>query len=166
MSKINFKGQPANTNGELPKIGQTVAFNKLVKNDLSEVSIADFAGKMKVLNIFPSIDTGICAISVRKFNQEAAQLKNTVVLNISLDLPFANSRFCGAEGITNCETLSAFRSQFAQDWGLILADTPLVGLMARAVVVLSPENKVVYSELVSEITHEPNYDAAIKSLQL
>ena len=109
MSKILFKGQPVNTIGELPKIGQTVKFEKLVKNDLSEVSISAYAGKSKVISIFPSIDTGICAASVRKFNQEATHLKNTVVLNVSLDLPFANSRFCGAEGIANCETLSAFR---------------------------------------------------------
>ena len=165
MSKIFFKGQPVNTMGELPQVGQTVSFSKLIKNDLSEVSIGSYAGKTKILSLFPSIDTGVCAISVHKFNKEAAQLKNTVVLNISLDLPFANSRFCGAEGISNCETLSAFRSSLGQEWGLILQDSPLVGLFARAVIVLSPDNKVIYSELVSEITHEPNYEAALKSVQ-
>lgn len=165
MSKILFKGQPVNTIGELPQVGQTVSFNKLIKNDLSEVSINSYSGKTKILNLFPSIDTGICAASVRKFNKEAAQLKNAVVLNISLDLPFANSRFCGAEGIANCETLSAFRSSMGQEWGLVLADSPLAGLFARAVIVLSPDNKVIYSELVSEITHEPNYDAALKSVK-
>ncbi len=165
MSKILFNGNAANTNGELPKIGQVVQFDKLVKNDLSEVSLASYAGKTKVLSIFPSIDTGVCATSVRKFNKEATDLKNTVVLNISLDLPFANSRFCSAEGILNCETLSAFRSSFGKDWGLVLTDSPLSGLLARAVIVLSPDNKVIYSELVSDIVKEPNYSAALKSAQ-
>lgn len=165
MSKITFKGQEANTAGELPKIGQTAAFSNLVKSNLSTVSIDAYEGKYKVLSIFPSIDTGVCAMSVRKFNQEAADLKNTVVLNISADLPFAHARFCGAEGITNCETLSTFRSDFGKEWGLKLLDTPLVGLLARAVVVLSPKNEVLYTELVSEITKEPNYEAALKTLR-
>ena len=164
MAQITFKGQSVNTSGNLPQIGQHVSFSKLVKNDLSETSIEAYQGKIKVLSIFPSIDTGICAMSVKKFNQEAASLKNTVVLNISLDLPFANSRFCGAEGITNCETLSGFRSQFGKDWGVTLLDAPLAGLYARAVVVLSAENKVVYSELVPELTTEPNYEAALKAI--
>ena len=165
MSKITFKGNPANTIGELPHVGQKVSFAKMVKNDLSEVSIDNYAGKIKVLSIFPSIDTGICAASVRKFNEVSSDLKNTVILNISADLPFANARFCGAEGIANCETLSAFRTDFGKDWGVTMLDTPLAGLFARAVVILSPDNKVIYSELVPEITKEPNYEAALKVLR-
>lgn len=164
MAQITFKGQSVSTSGDLPKIGQQVSFSKLVKNDLSEASIESYPGKIKVLSIFPSIDTGVCATSVKKFNQQAAGLKNTVVLNISLDLPFANARFCGAEGISNCETLSGFRSQFGKDWGITLLDAPLAGLYARAVVVLSPENKVIYTELVPELTTEPNYEAALKAI--
>lgn len=162
MAQITFKGQSVNTSGDLPAIGQHVSFSKLVKNDLSEVSIESYPGKIKVLSIFPSIDTGICATSVKKFNQEAANLKNTVVLNISLDLPFANARFCGAEGIASCETLSGFRSQFGKDWGITLLDAPLAGLYARAIVIVSAENKVIYTELVPELTLEPNYAAALK----
>ena len=165
MSKITFKGNPANTVGELPKVGQTASFSKMVKNDLSEVSVDHYAGKIKVLSIFPSIDTGVCAASVRKFNEVAAGLKNTVVLNISPDLPFANARFCGAEGISNCETLSAFRTSFGKDWGVTMLDTPLAGLFARAVVILSAENKVLYTELVSELTKEPNYEAALNAIR-
>jgi thiol peroxidase len=165
MAQLKFKNQPAHTVGDLPKPGQTVTFSKLVKNDLSEVSLDKYAGKNKVLNIFPSIDTGVCATSVRKFNKEAAGLKNTVVLCVSADLPFANARFCGAEGISNCETLSSFRSTFGKDWGVQLSDSPLAGLLARAVVVLSTENKVLHVELVPEITLEPNYEAALKALR-
>ena len=166
MSKITFKGNPASTVGDLPKVGQIASFSKLVRSNLSETSVEDYSGKFKVLNIFPSIDTGVCASSVKRFNQEAAQLKNTVVINISADLPFAQTRFCSAEGIANCETLSSFRSSFAKDWGLQMLDSPIAGLMARAVVILSPDNKVMYSELVSELTHEPNYEAALKALEL
>ena len=164
MSNIAFKGQPAHTVGELPPVGQTVKFSKLVKTDLSEVSEATYTGKYKILNIFPSIDTGVCAASVRRFNVEAASLKNSVVLCVSQDLPFANSRFCGAEGIANCDVLSAFRSDFGKSWGLEIADTVLAGLLARAVVVLSPDNKVLYTELVADITSEPNYEAALKAV--
>ncbi len=165
MAKTKFKTQPANTTGDLPQVGQAVKFSKLVKNNLTEVSLEDFAGKNKLLNIFPSVDTGVCATSVRKFNQEAANLKNTAVLNISADLPFAQARFCGAEGISNCESLSTFRSSFGKDWGVQMADTPLAGLLARAVIVLSADNKVLYVELVPEITQEPNYQAALKALR-
>ncbi len=165
MSIITFKGNPAHTTGELPQVGQTVSFSKMVKNDLSEVSVDNYAGKIKVISIFPSIDTGVCAASVRKFNEVASGLKNTVILNISPDLPFANARFCGAEGIANCETLSAFRNNFGKDWGITLIDTPLAGLFARAVVILSAENKVIYTELVSELTKEPNYEAALKAIR-
>lgn len=165
MAKITLGGKPANTIGELPELGKTVMFSKLLKNDMTEVSSATYAGKMKVLSFFPSVDTGVCAASIRRFNKEAAQLKNTVVLNISMDLPFANGRFCGAEGITNCETLSAFRSDFGKELGLVIKDTAFTGLLARAVLVLSPDNKVIHSELVSEIGSEPNYDSALKHLK-
>jgi len=165
MAKLAFKGQPANTNGNLPEVGSTMNFKNLVRNDLSLVSSETFAGKNKVISIFPSIDTGVCAASVRRFNKEASELKNTVVLNVSMDLPFANARFCGAEGIKNCETLSTFRSTFGKDWGLELTDSPLAGLLARAVVVLSADNKVLHTELVSDITQEPNYEMALKAIR-
>lgn len=165
MAQITLKGNPVKTVGELPKVGTTVNDFKLVKNDLSEVSLSNYSGKNKVLNIFPSIDTGTCAASVRKFNQEAAALKNTVVLNISADLPFAQARFCGAEGIKNCETVSSFRSTFGKDWGLQIADSPLAALLSRAVIVLSPDNKVLYTEQVSEIVNEPNYENALKAIR-
>lgn len=165
MSKTAFRGGPANTNGELPKVGQVALFTKLVKNDLTEVSNENYKGMYKVISIFPSIDTGVCATSVRTFNKEAASLKNTVVLNVALDLPFAMARFCGAEGINNVETLSSFKSSFGKEWGLELIDTPLAGLHARAVIVLSPDDKVLYTELVSDIVNEPNYQAALAVLK-
>lgn len=164
MSQLKFKGTPASTIGELPKEGQTVTFSRLVKNDLSEVSIDAYAGKKKVISFFPSIDTGVCATSVRKFNQAAAEFKDTAVLNISLDLPFALARFCGAEGISNCETLSGFKSDIGKNWGLVLENTPLSGLYARGVIVLSKDNKVLYTELVSDIVNEPNYELALNAL--
>lgn len=164
MSKITLKGNPVHTVGDLPAVGAIAKDFKLVRNDLSEVSLETFAGKTKVFNIFPSIDTGTCAASVRKFNSEAAKLKNTVVLNVSADLPFAQARFCGAEGIKNCESLSSFRSSIGKDWGLTIADSPLVGLLSRAVVIVSADNKVLYTEQVGEIVNEPNYEAAIKSI--
>ncbi len=165
MATLAFKGTPANTIGNLPTVGQQVTFSKLVKSDLSEASNKTYAGKRKVLNIFPSIDTGTCAASVRQFNKLASDMNNTVVLNVSLDLPFAQARFCGAEGIKNCESLSGFKSTFGTDWGLTLADTPISGLYARAVVVLSEDDKVLHTELVSDIVNEPNYEAALKSLK-
>lgn len=164
MATLNFKGTPANTNGTLPAVGQKVTFSKLVKGDLSEATNSTYAGKRKVLNIFPSIDTGTCAASVRQFNKLASDLNNTVVLNVSLDLPFAQARFCGAEGLKNVENLSGFKSTFGTDWGLTLQDTVLSGLYARAVVVLSEDDKVLHTELVSDIVNEPNYEAALRSL--
>lgn len=164
MAKITLKGNPVNTSGELPTVGSTAKEFKLVKNDLSEVSLAQYAGKRKVLNIFPSVDTATCATSVRRFNEKAASLKNTVVLCISADLPFAQKRFCGAEGITNVESASSFRSTFAKDYGLELTDSPLKGLCSRAVVVLDENNKVLHAEQVADIVNEPNYDKAISSL--
>lgn len=165
MANITLKGGAVHTSGELPANGSTAKDFKLVKSDLSEVTLASFAGKFKVLNIFPSVDTGTCAMSVRRFNQDAAKMDNTVVLNISADLPFAQARFCGAEGIKNVEMGSSFRSTFGKDWGLEMVDSPLKGLLSRAVVVLSPDNKVLYTEQVAEIAQEPNYDAALKSFR-
>ena len=164
MASLSFKGTPANTIGHLPTVGQKVSFTKLVKGDLSEATNTTYAGKRKVLNIFPSIDTGTCAASVRQFNKLATDMKNTVVLNVSLDLPFAQARFCGAEGLKNVENLSGFKSTFGTDWGLTLTDSPIAGLYARAVIVLSEDDKILHTELVSDIVNEPNYEAALKSL--
>lgn len=165
MATITFKSDPVTTQGTLPQPGQTAPnFSSLVRSDLKEVSLQDYAGKRKVLNIFPSIDTGVCATSVRTFNQKAASLTNTVVLNISKDLPFALKRFCGAEGIDNVETLSAFRSTFAQDYQVELEGSPLKGLFSRAVIVLDENNQVLYTEQVPEITQEPNYNEALAVL--
>lgn len=165
MAKITLKGNAVNTCGSLPEKGSVAKNFKLVRNDLSEVSLESYDGKVKILNIFPSVDTGTCAASVRRFNQEAAKLNNAVVLNISADLPFAQARFCGAEGIANCETLSSFRSDFGTAWGLGIADSPLAGLLSRAVVVLSADNKVLHAEQVSEIVNEPDYEAALASVR-
>ncbi len=161
MSVTAFKGNGVETLGQVPAVGSKAPDFTLVDNGLAEVNLASFSGKKKVLNIFPSIDTGVCATSVRTFNQKAAGLENTVVLNISKDLPFAQKRFCGAEGIENAPTLSAFRSSFAQDYGLELLGSPLKGLTARAVIVLDENNTVNYVEVVPEITTEPNYEAAL-----
>lgn len=164
MATITFKSEPVTTTGTLPQAGQTAPDFHLVRSDLKEISLENYAGKRKVLNIFPSVDTGVCATSVRTFNQKAAGLQNTVVLNISKDLPFALKRFCGAEGIENVETLSAFRSQFSQDYGVELEGSPLKGLCSRAVIVLNETNQVIYTEQVPEITQEPNYEAALAVL--
>jgi thiol peroxidase len=164
MAKITLKGNPINTVGDLPKTGSNAPDFRLVKTDLSEVTLANYQGKKKVLNIFPSVDTPTCAMSVRKFNEQAAALKNTVVLNISADLPFAQKRFCGVEGIHSAEALSTFRGTFAKDYHLELADSPLKGLCSRAVVILDENNKVLYTEQVPEIAQEPNYDKALAAL--
>ncbi len=164
MATIALKGTPIHTTGELPNKGATAPDFKLTKMDLSDVSLSAFAGKKKVLNIFPSIDTGTCAMSVRHFNKDAANVKNTVIMNISSDLPFAQKRFCGAEGITSAETLSTFRSGFAKDYGLQIQDGPMAGLCSRVVIVLDEQNKVLYTEQISDIVNEPNYEAALKAL--
>jgi thiol peroxidase len=164
MSQVTLKGNPVEVGGSFLQAGQAAPEFRLVAGDLSEKSLTDFAGKRKVLNIFPSVDTGVCAASVRKFNEKAASLANTAVLCVSQDLPFAQSRFCGAEGIENVVMLSAFRSPFAQDYGVALAGGPLAGLTARAVVVLDENNQVVYSQLVPEITEEPDYEAVLAAL--
>lgn len=166
MAKITFKGNPVATIGELPKVGSPAPAFSLTKNDLSAVGNQDLAGKNVVLNIFPSIDTGVCATSVRKFNEQAAALPNTVVLCVSKDLPFAMKRFCGAEGIEKVTTASWFRGpDFGKDYGVLMTDGPLAGLFARAIVVLDGSGKVVHTELVPEIAQEPNYDRAIAAVR-
>ena len=165
MASITFKGQPIHTCGELPKVGEEAPDFTLVKSDLSEAKLSDFRGKYVVLNIFPSLDTGVCAASVRRFNKEAAGMKNTVVLCISADLPFAAERFCSTEGIENVITLSTFRNpSFGEQYGLTIVDGPMKGLLARAVIVVNPEGKIVYEELVPEIAQEPDYNSAINSI--
>lgn len=163
---VCFKGSPVTVSGKFPQKGSTAAPFLLVTKDLSDSTLADYAGKRKVLNIFPSIDTGVCAASVRKFNQMAAEMKNTVILCISADLPFAQSRFCGADGINNVATLSCFRNEaFKQDYGVAIAEGPLKALTTRAVVVLDETDQVIYSQRVSEITEEPDYDAVLAVLK-
>lgn len=165
MAKITLKGNPVNTNGELPAVGSSAKDFELVAGDLSTKSLSDFSGKNIILNIFPSVDTGTCATSVRSFNKTAADLADTVVLCISRDLPFAQARFCGAEGIENVVMLSDFRTgQFGQDYGLNFVDGPLNGLNSRCVVIIDKEGKILYTEQVSEIVDEPNYEAALASL--
>jgi thiol peroxidase len=165
MATITLGGNPIHTSGELPKVGTKAIDFALVKNDLSTVTLADFAGSRLVLNIFPSIDTATCATSVRKFNEKASQLENTKVLCISRDLPFAQKRFCGAEGIENAMSLSDFKTgRFGQDYGLEMIDGALNGLHARVVLVLNENGTVIYTELVAEIADEPNYDNALAVL--
>lgn len=165
MASITLHGTPVNTIGDLPAVGSDAPGFRLVNGELKDISLHDFAGKNKVLNIFPSVDTPTCATSVRKFNEKAAALKDTVVLCISADLPFAQARFCGAEGINNVVNLSMMRGRgFAKDYGVLIEDSPLAGVAARAVVVVDADNKVRYTELVNEIGDEPNYDAALKAL--
>ncbi len=165
MATITFKGNPVQTTGDLPVKGTTAPDFTLVKGDLSEVKLSDFRGKQVVLNIFPSLDTGTCAASVRRFNKDAVALNNTVVLGISADLPFAAGRFCSMEGIDNTVALSVFRDHdFAKDYGVLLVDGPMRGLTARAVVIINPEGKVIYNQLVPEITEEPDYNSAIDSI--
>lgn len=165
MTTITLAGNPIEVSGNFPTVGQQINDFVLVGNDLGNVALADFSTKRKVLNIFPSIDTGICATSVRVFNQEVAKLENTVVLCISADLPFAQARFCGAEGIENVKTVSAFRERtFAENIGVNIVTGPLAGLTARAVIVLDENNVVLHSELVPEIKQEPNYTAALAVL--
>lgn len=164
MAETKFKGTPVHTSGDLPEVGSAAPDFTVTGSDLSDVKIGDYAGRRVVLNIFPSIDTGVCATSVRKFNELAAGLDNTAVLCVSADLPFALGRFCGAEGIQNVTTASTFRSDFADVYGTKLVDGPLAGLNARSVVVVDADGKVVYTELVPETTQEPDYDAAVAAL--
>ena len=164
MADITMKGNPVHSIGELPGVGSQAPDFELVGNDLSPVKLSDFAGQQLVLNIFPSLDTGTCAMSVRTFNQRAADLEGTKVLCISRDLPFAQSRFCGAEGIDNVVVASDFRTDFGEKYGVTFADGPLKGLLSRSVVVIDADNKVVYTQLVAETTSEPDYDAALAAL--
>ena len=165
MAQITLKGTPVKTSGTIPQKGEKAPDFKLTQADLKEVTLKEFQGKRKVLNIFPSIDTGVCALSVKRFNKEASDLADTVVLNISQDLPFAMGRFCAAEGIANAKSLSGFRSSFVKDYRVQIEDSPLAGLASRAVVILDKDDRVLYSEQVPEITQEPNYEAALKSLR-
>ena len=163
---VHFQGNPVKVSGQIPQTGSKAAPFTLVAKDLSDVALSQYAGKRKVLNIFPSIDTGVCAASVRKFNQLATELDNTIVLCISADLPFAQSRFCGAEGLSNVITLSTLRHpDFQQTYGVSLEDSALKGLTARAVIVLNEQDEVIFSELVNEITTEPDYTAALEALK-
>ena len=165
MAKITLGGNPINTNGELPKVGTIAPDFQLVKNDLSLATLADFKGSKVVLNIFPSIDTSTCATSVRTFNAKASALNNTKVLCISRDLPFAQKRFCGAEGLENVENLSDFKDgSFGKNYGLEMVDGPLAGLSSRVVIVLDENGSVTHAEQVAEITDEPNYEAALAAL--
>lgn len=166
MAQVTLRGNPVQVDGQLPQVGQSAPAFTLVGSGLADVSLASLAGKRKVLNIFPSIDTPTCATSVRKFNAEASKLANTQVLCISADLPFAQARFCGAEGLDNVVNLSTMRgAQFLKDYGVAIADGPLAGVAARAVVVLDENDKVLHSELVAEIGSEPNYEAAVAALK-
>ncbi|WP_017528481.1 thiol peroxidase [Pseudomonas fluorescens] len=166
MAQVTLKGNPVQVEGQLPKVGDKAADFTLTAGDLSNATLATFAGKRKVLNIFPSVDTPTCATSVRKFNAQANDVENTVVLCISTDLPFAQARFCGSEGLENVKNLSDFRDpDFAVDYGVAIADGALKGLTARAVVVLDENDNVLHSELVKEIAEEPNYAAALAVLK-
>lgn len=166
MAQITFKGNPINTSGNLPEVGTKAPDFNLTASDLSQKSLSDYQGKNVVLNIFPSVDTGVCAQSVRTFNEKVSAADNTVVLCVSKDLPFALSRFCAAEGLQNVETLSDFKSnEFSDAYGVKMADGPLNGLLSRAVVVLNPEGNVIYNEQVPEIGQEPDYNNALNALK-
>ncbi len=165
MTQVTMRGNPIEVSGTLPHVGQQAPAFSLVGQDLADVTLATYAGKRKVLNIFPSVDTPTCATSVRKFNVEAGKLSNTVVLCISADLPFAQKRFCAAEGLDNVVNLSTMRGrEFLENYGVAIAEGPMAGLAARAVVVLDEQDKVLHSELVSEIGQEPNYTSALAAL--
>ncbi|MBI5659001.1 MAG: thiol peroxidase [Nitrosomonadales bacterium] len=166
MGTVKLKGNPVALNGNFPSAGQTAPAFSLVDKDLKDVALGSFAGKRKVLNIVPSLDTAVCATSTRKFNEAASKLTNTVVLVISADLPFAMNRFCVAEGLTNVITLSLMRGrEFLRNYGVEIADSALRGVAARAVLVLDENDRVLHAELVGEITSEPDYDAALAALK-
>lgn len=166
METVYFNGQPCHTYGTMPKAGDKAPEFSLVSPQLKELKSADYKGRRVVLNIFPSLDTGVCAMSVRKFNEMAAKLTGTDVLCVSMDLPFAAGRFCAAENIENVTPASAFRSpKFAESYGLQIVDGPLAGLLARAVIIIDGDGKVIYSDLVEEITNEPDYEGALRVLK-
>jgi thioredoxin-dependent peroxiredoxin len=164
MAEVTLRGNPIHTSGELPEVGSSAPAFTLTGTSLGPVSSDDFGGKTVVLNIFPSIDTPTCATSVRTFNQKAAELDDTVVLCVSADLPFAQGRFCGAEGIENVTTASTFRSTFGDDYGMTMTDGPLAGVLARSVVVIGADGVVKYTQVVGEIADEPDYDAALAAI--
>ena len=166
MATVTFLNNPVHPAGELPQRGTPAPKFELVKGDLSTLTDEEVRGKRVLLNIFPSLDTNVCATSVRKFNQKAAQMKNTLVLAVSKDLPFAQSRFCATEGIDNVVAVSAFRStKSGKEYGVELIDGPLAGLLCRAVIIIDESGKILYEQLVPEITHEPDYEAAIEALK-
>lgn len=165
MATITLGGDTIHTTGQLPQKGTKAPAFKLAKNDLTDANLKDFAGKKVVMNIFPSVDTSVCATSVRKFNKQASELENTIVLCISRDLPFAQARFCAAEGLENVLNLSDFRTgKFGDDYGLAIADGAFEGLLSRVVIVLNEEGKILYEQQVPEIGQEPDYDAVLKFL--
>ncbi|MGJ0490140.1 thiol peroxidase [Methylobacter sp.] len=164
MATIKFQGKPLHISGELPSVGSKAPEFKLVNGKLQEVTLATYAGKKKILNIVPSLDTPVCAASTRKFNEKASKLDNTVVLVISADLPFAQARFCEVEGLKNVIPLSTFRSSFANDYGVYITDTILAGLNARAIVILDENDKVIYTQLVDEVASEPDYENALAAV--
>lgn len=163
MANITLKGNAVNTIASLPENGLSLKDFALVNEKLEVKQLSDYDGKKKIFNIFPSIDTGVCASSARKFNEEAGNLENTVVINVSKDLPFALGRFCAAEGLDHVEALSDFRGTFGDDYGVTITDSPMKGLLSRAVIVTDENNKVIYTEQVPEITQEPNYEAALNA---
>ena len=166
MAKITFKGSPVSTAGELPKVGEQAPDFILTKTDLTDISLKDVAGKKVVMNIFPSIDTPVCATSVRRFNAEIDKYNNAVVLCISADLPFAHARFCGAEGLNNVISVSELRNRdFGKHYGVRIVDGPLAGLLARSIVVLNEKGKVIYTQLVGDIAEEPDYEKALNMLR-
>jgi thiol peroxidase len=166
MAKITLGENPILTSGDLPALGSIAPDFVLTRDDLSDVSLANFQGKVKIINIVPSLDTGVCATSARKFDNEIAAIPNAVLLTVSCDLPFAMARFCKAEGLQNIISLSQMRNRkFGQDWGVEISTGPLAGLLSRAVVILDADNRVVYTEQVPEIKQEPNYTAALQALQ-
>jgi thiol peroxidase len=165
MAQVTLKGNPIHTNGDLPAVGAKAPDFRLTGGDLKDVTLADYRGKRKVLNIVPSLDTSVCATSTRKFNERAGRLANTVVLVVSADLPFASKRFCTTEGLQNVVPLALMRDKnFAKDYGILIEDGPLQGICARAVVVLDENDQVVHRQLVPEIGQEPDYDAALKAI--
>lgn len=164
MAKITLKGNPCNTSGDLPTVGSKAPNFKLVAGDLSEKSMADFSGKKVVFNVLPSLDTPVCAISAKTFNEKIGQNSKAQIINVSKDLPFAQKRFCESNQVAHVSNLSAFRNdQFGKDFGVSIVDGPLAGLFARAIVVVDESGKVVHTELVPEIAQEPNYEAALKA---
>lgn len=165
MAQITFQGKPLDTVGSLPAVGSQAPSFELVNGDLAEVDLNQFKGRKIILNIFPSIDTPTCATSVRQFNEKSSQIGNVAILCVSADLPFAQGRFCGAEGLDNVVPVSSFRSSFGQDYGVAIAQGPLAGLLSRAVVVIDETGKVIYAQQVSELADEPDYEAALQHVR-